>query len=128
MGTMRKNDVILICVILIAGLLSFGGFHLYQMTKTKADSLVRVTVDGAVYGEYPLSEDTEVVIEDGDGSFNKLVIKAGYADITEADCPDRICVNHLHVHYTGETIVCLPNKVVVEIVGGEENEIDGSTY
>ena len=46
---------------------------------------------------------------------NILVIKDGRADMTDADCPDRICVNHRPVSQEGETIVCLPHKVVVEV-------------
>ena len=87
-----------------------------------------VYVDGEKLCEYPLSQDTTEKIELGNGSYNILTISEGYADVTEASCPDQICVHHNHIRYLGETIVCLPNKLVVEIEGGESNGIDGSTY
>ena len=46
---------------------------------------------------------------------NTLEIRDGCADMTDADCPDKICVNQKAVSRPGETIVCLPNKVVVEV-------------
>lgn len=45
-----------------------------------------------------------------------LVISDGKADMESADCPNQICVHHGAISHTGETIVCLPNRVVIEIV------------
>jgi hypothetical protein len=41
--------------------------------------------------------------------------------MTQADCPDKLCVHQKAISATGETIVCLPNKVVVEIAGETED-------
>ena len=125
---MKKNDVILIAVLLVVALLTAGGMRIWQMNNTKDTANVVVTIDGEVYGTYPLSEDRTEMIELPDGSYNILVISGGYADVTEASCPDQICVKHNHIRYSKESIVCLPNKVVVTVEGGEENEIDGSTF
>ena len=125
---MKKNDVILIAILLVVALLTAGGMRIWQMNNTKDTANVVVTIDGEVYGTYPLSEDRTERIELPDGSYNILVISDGYADVTEASCPDQICVKHNHIRYSKESIVCLPNKVVVTVEGGEENEIDGSTF
>ena len=125
---MKKNDVILIAILLVVALLTAGGMRIWQMNNTKNSANVVVTIDGEVYGTYPLSEDRTERIELPDGSYNILIISDGYADVTEASCPDQICVKHNHIRYSKESIVCLPNKVVVTIEGGEENEIDGSTF
>lgn len=45
-----------------------------------------------------------------------LIISDGKADMESADCPNQICVHHGAISHTGETIVCLPNRVVIEIV------------
>ena len=55
---------------------------------------------------------------------NLLVIKDGKADVTEADCPDKLCVHQKAISKTNETIVCLPNKVVVQVIGAGESELD----
>ena len=125
---MKKNDVILIAALLVVALLTAGGMRIWQMNNTKDSANVVVSIDGEVYGTYPLSEDRTERIELPDGSYNILVISDGYADVTEASCPDQICVKHNHIRYSKESIVCLPNKVVVTVEGGEENEIDGSTF
>ena len=125
---MKKNDVILIAALLVVALLTAGGMRIWQMNNTKDSANVVVTIDGEVYGTYPLSEDRTERIELPDGSYNILIISDGYADVTEASCPDQICVKHNHIRYSKESIVCLPNKVVVTVEGGEENEIDGSTF
>ncbi|MBE5829091.1 MAG: NusG domain II-containing protein [Butyrivibrio sp.] len=125
---MKKNDIVLIAVILAATIACLLGMRIWQKNNTKVDATAVVTIDGNVYGEYSLSEDLEEKIEFSDGSFNVLTIKEGYAQVSEASCPDQICVHHNHIRYQGETIVCLPNKLVVEIHGGEDNGIDGSTY
>ena len=125
---MKKNDVILIAVLLVAAVLTAVGMRIWQMNNTKDAAKVVVTIDGQVYGTYPLSEDRTEKIELPDGSYNILTISDGYADVTEASCPDQICVKHNHIKYSKESIVCLPNKVVVTVEGGEDNEIDGSTF
>ena len=55
---------------------------------------------------------------------NTVVVKNHAVSVSYADCPDKICKNHKSISKSGETIVCLPNKVTVTVEGGE-NEIDG---
>lgn len=124
---MKKNDFILIAGLLLAALAAFGGISWYLAAGTqKAEAVVEV--DGQEEGRYPLDQDTSVEIQLEDGSYNRLEIKDGRADITEASCPDKICVDHRSVSRRGESLVCLPNKVVVEIVNGQEAEVDGMTH
>lgn len=123
---MKKNDVIMIAVIVIIALAAFVGVNLYGEQNTK-DAQAVVTIDGKEYGSYPLAEDITVKIESENGGFNLLVIEDGAASVEEASCPDKICVRHKPIDKTGETLVCLPNKVVVEIENGEAAEVDAST-
>ena len=115
-------------VILIGALALLYGSRLYNHAKSTGSSEAVVTIDGEEYGRYSLTEDTDEMILFEDGSYNELIIRDGYARISAAGCPDQICVNHLGIRYAGESIVCLPNKLVVTIEGGEESEIDGSTF
>lgn len=122
----RKNDIIVIAVVLIAALGAWLGMRYYQNTNTR-DAVAVVTVDGTEYGRFPLSEDRTERMEQPDGAYNVLVIADGKADITAASCPDGICVDHRPVSKKNESIVCLPNKVIVEIENGEESEVDSVT-
>jgi hypothetical protein len=125
---MKKNDIILMAFMLAAAFLAIVGIRLWQKNNTGGDAIAVVTIDGAVYGSYPLSEDVTEKIELPDGSYNILTISGGYADVIEASCPDQICVHHNRIRYSGESIVCLPNKLIVEVKGGQDNGIDASTY
>ena len=58
---------------------------------------------------------------------NTLVIKNGEAAVTRADCPDLICVNHRVVKRNGESIICLPHRVVITVISdAEENGVDAA--
>lgn len=118
-----RNDIILVAVIAViaaAGLLFFG------MNK-EAGSYVAVNVDGEQTAIYSLSVDTEVTVTTGENNedINVLTIKDGKAYVSSANCPDGICAETRAAQYVGETIVCLPHKVVIEIVAeGKEPQID----
>lgn len=122
----RKGDMVLIVVILALAAAAYFGIKFYQRMSTKEPVAV-VTVDGDEYGRFPLDQDVKERIELPDGAYNILMVKDGAADITDASCPDGICVNHRAISRQSETIVCLPNKVVVEIQNGEESDVDSMT-
>ena len=109
-----RHDLILIAVCLFVSLAVWGAVSLAK----KPGETVVVTVSGEEYATYPLDEEREVVIETEKGR-NVLVIKDGYADITEATCPDGLCERQHKINESGETLVCLPNKVTVAVIGGD---------
>ena len=45
-----------------------------------------------------------------------MIIKDGEVYMQEADCPNQICVHHAPISHRGETIVCLPNRIIIEIL------------
>lgn len=125
---MKKNDLYLVGGLLLIALVLGVGMSIYKKNATESAPAAVVTIDGTEYGTYPLDQDTVERIDLGDGEYNILVIENGEAHMSEASCPDQICVNHSHIRYTGESIVCLPHKVLVEIINGEVSDIDGSTH
>lgn len=120
-----RNDVIFLVILLTA---TAGVLVAYERTVTRADAgasaSVRVTVDGSVYGIYALGEEQEIPIVQDGVTTNVLTIRDGKADMTEADCPDKLCVHQKAISKNHEMIVCLPNKVVVEVTGSEDNGFD----
>ena len=114
----RRNDLLLLLGILLAVAI----FALTYTLTRKEGSYAAVLKDGAEIARYSLDEEMEVPITDGESITNLLVIKDGKAVITEATCPDQICVHHRAVSKAGETIVCLPQKVVVKIVASEKTD------
>ena len=83
----------------------------------------KFTVDGKEYGRYQLSSEQEIQINET----NVLEIRDGKAKMKSADCPDQICVHQKAISRNGESIICLPNKIVLKIVDGEEAELDAVT-
>ncbi len=114
-----KNDIIFIAALLIT--VSLIGACVFFM-RGEGDA-VEVTVDGELYGKYLLSADTRVEIRtgEGDGQLNVLVIKDGYAYVELATCPDGICAGHKKISRDGESIVCLPHKVVITVYSSDES-------
>jgi hypothetical protein len=118
-----RNDMILIASIIVAALLMYVGLK-FVAAADVGTAMAVVTIDGEEYGRYPLAEDMEEKIELEDGNYNILTIEGGEADMTEASCPDKICVKHRAISRKNESIICLPNKVVVTIENGAESELD----
>ena len=94
---------------------------LYFLLAGKEAQEAVVTVDGEVYGTYSLAKDQTIEIQDG----NRLRIQNGQAKMEWADCPDQLCVHQKAISRTGESIICLPNQVVVSVQGSKESELDG---
>ncbi len=119
----RKTDLIMpaAALLLSAAIFFFVSSPLYA--GGNGDTVV-VTVDGEEYARFPLNEERDIIISGKNGLNNHLIIKNGEADVTDADCPDKICVHQKKIKYNGETIVCLPNKVVIEIESSREGGID----
>ena len=80
-----------------------------------------VRVEGREVARYSLSQNGTYPLN---GGTNVLTIADGAAAMTEADCPDKICIDQGRVRYTGQCITCLPNKLTVTVEGGGEPEVD----
>lgn len=108
---MKKKDVILIvCVLAVAAV-----FEIYQLWNRETGEMAVVYEGEHELVRFSLKENTEYLICSSGGGTNRLLIQNGQADITEASCPDKICVHQKAITETGETIVCMPNKVIITI-------------
>lgn len=117
----RRNDLLLMAIIIVLAALVFAGyFFLYRQNG----SYVVVTVDGKEYVKLSLNEEKTIDIKSENG-INKLQIKGGFADMIDADCPDGLCVDQRKISKKGETIICLPHKIVVEVISEDEGVLDG---
>lgn len=55
-------------------------------------------------------------------SYNLLSVSGSEVSMEAADCRDQVCVHHIPISAGGETIICLPHRLIVEIVGGRDEE------
>ena len=112
----KKRDIILALVLILLGIVCYGVIRLSQ---------VIIYEDQKEIGRYDLNTDTTKEIQTAKG-MNILEIKNGMAYVTEADCPDQVCIRMGKISKTGENIVCLPHKLVIQVEGdvGQKSEYD----
>lgn len=104
---MKKKELTFIIGIVVFAVVLWGGMYLARRGHY---GTIHITVNGEEYGTYSLAKDQVIKINDT----NICEIKNGEVKMTEADCPDHLCMKQKAVDNTGGTIVCLPNKVVIE--------------
>lgn len=120
-----KKDIIFIAGVILTALLLWGFF---AYLNRNAGDTVLVLQDGELIGSYPLREDKTEIVPWGEKEYNLLMISEGTAFMSDADCPDRLCVKQNAISRNGESIICLPHKLVIRIVSKEESELDAVTY
>lgn len=113
----KKNDLILIIFLTLASAVMLIGISLFS----QKGATVVVSVDGKEVASFPLDEDTIYNIGGYHGGENILEVKDGKAHLTDASCPDKLCVNMGYISKSGQSIICLPNKVVIEIKGNTKD-------
>lgn len=122
---LKKGDYLILLVVLIALVVM-----LIMISGNQQGNQVHITADG-ITKTYSLSDKQRIRIrksKDLTGEQvdigNTIVIDNGQVYMEDADCPDQVCVHHKPISKNGETIICLPNQVFVEVENDIENEID----
>ena len=112
--------------VLLGGVIGFALLlMLFNRVNSRNGELVVVSVDGEVVKELALDVDNELEVIGFDGGKNKVVVRDGVCYVNEADCPDKLCIKQGGISKIGESIICLPHRVVVTIKGSEEKgELD----
>ncbi|MBQ6273386.1 MAG: NusG domain II-containing protein [Oscillospiraceae bacterium] len=106
----------------ILGLLLLAGILYLLLNVNRPEGGVAVVrVNGVVTERHPLNVDGSFPLN---GGSNILVIQDGQAWLSEADCPDKLCVKQGRIHYSGQIITCLPNRLTVTVEGGESDGVD----
>ena len=103
----------LLCIALISLLSSPG-------------SVAQVYWNGKLLHSFPLDEPVEYTLSGPNDSSNTIVIQEGRVCVSHATCPDQVCVNQGWVNTDATPIVCLPNQLVIQVKGGEQN-LDAAT-
>ncbi|NLY78007.1 MAG: NusG domain II-containing protein [Tissierellia bacterium] len=123
---MTRGDKILIAIIIIVNVaalffvknLAFNYENKYISIQVNGEEIKKITFDSNMVGK-------QIPIETEYG-YNLIEIGDEKVRVIEADCPDQLDVKQGYISRVGEVIVCLPNKLVIEIKGGNiETDIDG---
>ena len=112
-------DKILIAGLVVLTLLSFPIIkHLHREGKQ-----VLIEADGKLVGNFSLREDRLVSV-DGTLGTTKVEVAGKGVRVIDSPCPLKICVESGPISRSGETLVCLPNRVVIRIKGGDTPSVD----
>lgn len=127
---MTKWDKYLIIFVLI---ISVIGLYLVQSKATNKGTLyVKISVDGEEYKKISMGPnmDGKTLEINTQFGYNKLEFGEDRVRVIEADCPDKLDVKQGWISKTGEVIVCLPNRLVIELISEDkpEENLDSISY
>lgn len=114
---MKKKDIILGIGIIAAALLML---LVLQINRGEEGNRIQVILDGKIYGTYSLEKDQVIEIEEG-SFYNKIRVEDGKAYMEETNCPDGYCEEQGKISRHTQTIVCLPHKLVVEVLEADND-------
>lgn len=120
---MKKADLFLLGGVLLISCVALV-FGLWRQSPGAQVKIIGA--QGRVLGVYDLNEDRVIEIEEN-GCLNTVVISGGQVSMMHANCPNQLCVRQKAIGKTGQTIVCLPNKLLLIIEGGDPSDLDGIT-
>lgn len=127
---MKRGDLVLISVVLVAALIFLvprwveGNNGNDSEKNHKSPLVATITVDGQVYKTVELTKEEQIIEIKTDHGVNVLKVHDYGIEMMEADCPDQVCLSFGFIDKHNQSIVCLPNKVLVELEGssGGENQ------
>lgn len=122
---MNRNGKILLTLLI---LLSAASLALLLLRPKPERSIARITLDGRVVKEIDLDalrEPVTLTLEGPGGFSNTILAEPGRVCVESAGCPDQICVQQGFITDGTVPIVCLPNRLIIEITGGGD-ELDAA--
>jgi hypothetical protein len=121
----KKLDVVIIVILLVVSFIPELIFGVI-LDKSYNNTYAEITIDGKFYKRIPLSvhrgqENMEIKTNNG---YNILIIKDNSIAIIDGDCKDKICIKSGYIKNVGESLICLPHKLMIEIKGNKAREED----
>ncbi len=118
---MKRGDI-WIAIILTASIVWFAASFLWNSGEPTGVAYADIMVEGKHYDTVLLTEEEQLIEIKTSHGLNLLKVHDHGIEMIEADCPDQICVGFGHIHKLNEKIVCLPNRIFVEIIGADNEE------
>ncbi|HHU07207.1 MAG TPA: NusG domain II-containing protein [Clostridiaceae bacterium] len=118
---MRPTDLLIVGLILLAGLSSY---LIFKNQNISADTEAHIFFENELIAVLPLTEDEEkdLVYRQCPGITFRLY-KDGSIAFLESSCPDKVCINSGKMSEAGDWAACLPNRVLVRVVGLNDSEV-----
>jgi hypothetical protein len=116
---LTPGDVALIAALFVV---SAASMVLLRSVLTKGTHC-RIVVGDEEVGRYPLSHDRIIEVA-GPLGMTTVVIMDGSVRVEDSPCPHRLCVRMGEKRLAGETVACIPNRILISVSGGEEAAFD----
>ena len=124
MKIFKKMDIVIIVVLIIS---SFIPHFIYSSIRSKnnKDLYATIKVDGEIHNtiNLPTTSEEKFIIQTENGT-NTILVNNNEVNIVYADCKDELCVKQGSISKIGKTLICLPNKLIIEIKGDEYDSSD----
>ncbi len=119
--SMKKGDLIVVSALILILIAFFAMKFLLPSTE---NGYAEITVNGKLFETVILSDIRTLTIQSGEDHYNTIEVKNGAICMVKASCPDGLCIRQGEIHRKGESIVCLPNGVVITVKEGESGSVD----
>lgn len=124
MKIFKKMDIVIIVVLIIS---SFIPHFIYSSigSKNNKDLYATIKVDGEIHNtiNLPTTSEEKFIIQTENGT-NTILVNNNEVNIVYADCKDELCIKQGSISKIGKTLICLPNKLIIEIKGDEYDSSD----
>lgn len=124
MKIFKKMDIVIIVVLIIS---SFIPHFIYSSigSKNNKDLYATIKVDGEIHNtiDLPTTSEEKFIIQTENGT-NTILVNNNEVNIVYADCKDELCIKQGSISKIGKTLICLPNKLIIEIKGDEYDSSD----
>lgn len=116
---MKKGDYIILSILIFSVVLSF--FTVAHLGKESGNLKAVIKVDGEIYKEIKLKDNYNNFIEiNSKFGYNKISIEKNRIKMVDASCEDKLCKDERSISKPFQSLICLPNRVIVYIEGSSE--------
>ncbi|WP_187363623.1 NusG domain II-containing protein [Peptoniphilus phoceensis] len=115
MNKIKKADILVIFIIVLTSFFIYFFTNKLPKDHKNSSKKVVITVDGKIFKEVSLNKDTDIRINSQYGN-NVVHIENGEVQMFESDCKDKICMKMGKISLNGDSIICLPNRLMVKII------------
>ena len=124
LNPLTTADLVLIVVLMLFAITSL---FIVSYLQTQGET-VQIFLNNQMKYQYKLNKDKNLIIEN-QKDFIQIVVKDKKVWVDDSSCPAKICKKMGKISKTGQTIVCVPNKIFIQIIGeNEEKYIDAITH
>lgn len=120
---MKSGDRILILVVAIVTIVLIAIHYWPSDNPTQGPLYANISIDGKLLQKIELTNDIQEFEIKTDRGYDLLRVSEFGIQVVASDCPQKICMSYGQINKPGEIIVCLPNRMLVEIIGSNPSDI-----